>query len=215
MHRILSRAQYLFAGAILLTSSAICMAQGAEPASAPQATANPADLAGLARNAKAQKTAKAKKVFTDDDVDTNVGPLPRMKMDGADNSDEIVAAIVKYKDTHTPEQTEQAVQTWYERYDEMLVATIQENREMQSVGSVNMSNAIELCQQSQDYEQCQKRQMAEQRGSRSDQNRMSNNFTLMNRIQNVFRKVRQGLQMNYLRYPWFRIQNNAINGDDL
>lgn len=191
------------------------MAQGAEPASAPQATANPADLAGLARNAKAQKTAKAKKVFTDDDVDTNVGPLPRMKMDGADNSDEIVAAIVKYKDTHTPEQTEQAVQTWYERYDEMLVATIQENREMQSVGSVNMSNAIELCQQSQDYEQCQKRQMAEQRGSRSDQNRMSNNFTLMNRIQNVFRKVRQGLQMNYLRYPWFRIQNNAINGDDL
>jgi hypothetical protein len=191
------------------------MAQGTEPAASPQATANSADLAALARNAKAQKTAKAKKVFTDDDVEANVGPLPRMKMDGADNSDEIVAAIAKYKETHTPEQTEQAVQTWYERYDEMLVATIKENREMQSVGSVNRSNANELCQQSQDYEQCQQRQMAEQRGSRSDQNRMSNNFTLMNRIQNVFRKVRSGLQTNYLLYPWFRIQNNAINGDDL
>lgn len=199
----------------MLTSSAICMAQGTEPAASPQATANSADLAALARNAKAQKTAKAKKVFTDDDVEANVGPLPRMKMDGADNSDEIVAAIAKYKETHTPEQTEQAVQTWYERYDEMLVATIKENREMQSVGSVNRSNANELCQQSQDYEQCQQRQMAEQRGSRSDQNRMSNNFTLMNRIQNVFRKVRSGLQTNYLLYPWFRIQNNAINGDDL
>jgi hypothetical protein len=191
------------------------MAQGTEPAASPQATANSADLAALARNAKARKTAKAKKVFTDDDVEANVGPLPRMKMDGADNSDEIVAAIAKYKETHTPEQTEQAVQTWYERYDEMLVATIKENREMQSVGSVNRSNANELCQQSQDYEQCQQRQMAEQRGSRSDQNRMSNNFTLMNRIQNVFRKVRSGLQTNYLLYPWFRIQNNAINGDDL
>jgi hypothetical protein len=191
------------------------MAQGTEPAASPQATANSADLAALARNAKAQKTAKAKKVFTDDDVEANVGPLPRMKMDGADNSDEIVAAIAKYKETHTPEQTEQAVQTWYERYDEMLVATIKENREMQSVDSVNRSNANELCQQSQDYEQCQQRQMAEQRGSRSDQNRMSNNFTLMNRIQNVFRKVRSGLQTNYLLYPWFRIQNNAINGDDL
>ncbi|HET6178274.1 MAG TPA: hypothetical protein VFE61_15170 [Candidatus Sulfotelmatobacter sp.] len=199
----------------MLTSSAICMAQGTEPAASPQATANSADLAALARNAKARKTAKAKKVFTDDDVEANVGPLPRMKMDGADNSDEIVAAIAKYKETHTPEQTEQAVQTWYERYDEMLVATIKENREMQSVGSVNRSNANELCQQSQDYEQCQQRQMAEQRGSRSDQNRMSNNFTLMNRIQNVFRKVRSGLQTNYLLYPWFRIQNNAINGDDL
>src|SRR5215831_11562665 len=98
MHRTLSRAHYLFAGAILLASSAICMAQGTEPATAPQTNASAADLAALARNAKAQKTAKAKKVFTDDDVDANVGPLPRMKMDGADNSDQIVAAIVKYKE---------------------------------------------------------------------------------------------------------------------
>lgn len=213
MRRILSRAQHLFA--ILLAASAICMGQDAASAAPPQATPNTADLAALARNAKAQKTAHAKKVFTDDDMEGTAGPLPRMKMDGADNGDEVVAAIAKYKASHTPEQTEQVVQEWYDRYDEMLVATIQENREMQTVGSVNLSNANELCQQSQDYEKCQSRQLAEARGSRADSNRMTKNFALMNRIQNTFRKVRSGLQMNYLNYSWFRIQNNAINGDDL
>ncbi len=191
------------------------MGQDAACAAPPQATANTGDLAALARNTKAQKTAHAKKVFTDDDVEGNAGPLPRMKMDGAEDSDEVVAAITTYKGTHTPEQTEQAVREWYDRYDEMLVATIQENRDMASVGSVNMSNANELCQQSQDYEKCQGRQMAEARGSRADSNRMTKNFALMNRIQRVFMKVRSGLQANNLRYSWFRIQNNSYNGDDL
>ncbi len=189
-----------------------------QPAPAPpptQGSGTASPLAAAASNAKAQKTGHAKKVFTDDDMEVNAGPLPRMKMDGPENGDDIVAAITKYKETHTPEQTEQAIRTWYDRYDEMLVATIQENRDMATIGSVNMSNGNELCQQSQDYEHCQSRQMADQRGSRTDQTQMMKNNALMMRIQRVFQKVRGSLMMNNLHYSWFRIQSNSYNGDEL
>lgn len=207
----------LIAAAVFMASVAVAQNQQT-PAPTPEAQ-SPADagnsLAAAARNAKTQKTSHAKKVFTDEDIDVKAGPLPRMKMDGAENGDEIVAAITNYKATHTEEQTEAAVRTWYDRYDEMLVAAIEENHGMATVNSVNMSNAIEFCQQGQDYQQCQNRQMAEQRGSRSDQNQMMKNNMLVMRIQRVFMKVRSGLQMNNLRYSWYKIQNNAINGDDL
>ena len=208
----------LLAISVLLTGSALGLAQD-QPAPAPppaQSTSGTASpLAAAASNAKAQKTGHAKKVFTDEDMEVNAGPLPRLKMDGAENGDEVVAAIVKYKETHTPEQTEQAVRTWYERYDEMLVAAIQENRDMAALSSANMSNGNELCQQSQDYQQCQNRQMADQRGNRSDQTQMIKNTTLMMRVQRVFMKVRSGLLMNNLHYSWFKIQSNSFNGDDL
>ena len=207
----------LIAVAILIASAAV--AQNQQTSAAMQDGPSPSDggssLAAAARSAKAQKTSHAKKVFTDEDIDVKAGPLPRMKMDGAENGDEIVAAITSYKATHTEEQTEAAVRTWYDRYDEMLVAAIEENRGMATVNSVNMSNAIEFCQQGQDYQQCQSRQMSEQRGSRSDQNQMMKNNVLVMRIQRVFMKVRSGLQMNNLHYSWYKIQNNAINGDDL
>ncbi len=202
---------------LLVGCSALALAQSqAAPAPPPaQGSATASPLAAAASNAKAQKTGRAKKIFTDDDMEANAGPLPRMKMDGPENGDEIVAAITKYKETHTPEQTEQAIRTWYDRYDEMLVATIQENRDMQTIGSVNMSNGNELCQQSQDWEHCQSRQMADQRGSRTDQTQMIKNSALMMRIQRVFQKVRGALMMNNLHYSWFRIQSNSYNGDEL
>jgi hypothetical protein len=202
---------------LLLGSSALALAQSPPAAaSTPAQSSAPASpLAAAASSAKAQKSGHAKKVFTDDDMEANAGPLPRMKMDGPENGDEIVAAITKYKETHTPEQTEQAIRTWYDRYDEMLVATIQENRDMATIGSVNMSNGNELCQQSQDYEHCQSRQMADQRGSRTDQTQMIKNNALMMRIQRVFQKVRGALMMNNLHYSWFRIQSNSYNGDEL
>jgi len=202
---------------LLLSCSLMALGQS-QPAAPPapeQSSATASPLAAAASSAKAQKTAHAKKVFTDDDMEVNAGPLPRLKMDGPENGDEIVAAITKYKETHTPEQTEQAVQTWYDRYDQMLVATIQENREMATIGSVNMSNGNELCQQSQDYEHCQSRQMADQRGNRTDQTQMIKNTALMMRIQRVFQKVKGCLMSNSLHYSWFRIQTNSFYGDEM
>jgi hypothetical protein len=65
-------------------------------------------IAAAARSAKAQKAAHAKKVVIDEDMEVMAGPLPRLKIDGPENSDEVVAAIAQYKLTQ-PEQTEQAV----------------------------------------------------------------------------------------------------------
>lgn len=61
-------------------------------------------IAAAARSAKAQKAAHAKKVVTDEDMKAFAGPLPRLKMDGPENADEVVTAIEQYKLTHTPEQ---------------------------------------------------------------------------------------------------------------
>jgi hypothetical protein len=85
-------------------------------------------------------------------------------MDGAENADEVVAAICKYKTTHTSEQAEEAIHIWYDRYDEMLQTAIRVNLDVQTLRAANMSNGYELCVQSQDYQQSQNRQMAEQRG---------------------------------------------------
>jgi hypothetical protein len=211
-------------GAVLLASSGLSLAQKASPpaATTSKPAASTADasgetssspLAAAARSTKAQKAAKAKKVFTDEDMEATAGPLPRLKMDGAENADEVVAAICKYKTTHTPEQTEEAMHIWYDRYDEMLQAAIRVNLDVQTLRAANMSNGYELCVQSQDYRQCQNRQMAEQRGARNDQLELAKNNNLTVRIQHSFMKIRNGLQMQNLRYPWFKIRTtNNIDG---
>ena len=170
IHRVHRRG--FLASSVLLAASALSLAQNQPaptPPPAPSAAGTASPLAAAASDAKAQKTGHAKKVFTDEDMEVNAGPLPRLKMDGPENGDEVVTAISECIKTHTPEQTEQAIRTWYERYDEMLVAAIKENRDMATLNNANMSNGNELCQQSQDYQQCQSRQIADQRGNRSDQ----------------------------------------------
>jgi len=204
MQAFLSRQRCVLSALVLLAFTVLISAQNAAPPQEPADTGSP--LAAAARSAKAQKATHAKKVFTDEDMEATAGPLPRLKMDGAENADEVVAAISKYKITHTPEQTEQAVRIWYDRYDEMLAAAIQENQDMTSLRNANVSNGYELCQQSQDYQQCQNRQMAEQRGARSDQLEMARNNALITRVQHSFMKVRNGLQMNNLHYDWFKIR---------
>jgi hypothetical protein len=215
MRPCLSKLRYLLPVAILVASSALSLGQDQQAPAAP-ASQTPANagspLAAAARGAKAQKAAHAKKVFTDEDMEVTAGPLPRLKMDGAENADDIVVAITAYKATHTPEQTENAVRTWYDRYDEMLAAAIKENLEMKVLRDANSSNGYDLCQQSQDYQQCQNRQMAEQRGARNDQIQMITNTNLEVRIQHAFMKVRNGLMKNSLHYDWFKVR--TTNGID-
>jgi len=170
-------------------------------------------LAAAARDAKTQKSVHSKRVFTDENVEATDGPLPRLKTDGPENSDEVIAAIRKYKLTHNAEQTEQAVRAWYEKYDQMLAAAIQDNQDTQTLRSVNASNSAEFCQEGGDYEQCRNRQMAEARSARSDQAQMTKNTQLEMRVQRGFEKVRNGLGVNNLHYDWFKIRN--INGTDL
>lgn len=145
-------------------------------------------------------------------MEATAGPLPRLKMDGPENGDEVIAAIAKYKAEHTPEQTENAVHIWYDRYDDMLAAAINTNIDVTVLRQTNYNNGYDLCQQSQDYQQCNNRQMAEMRGARTDQAEMTKNNNLEVRIQHAFMKVRGGLMMNRLQYDWFKIR--TTNGID-
>jgi hypothetical protein len=180
--------------------------QTSSPQPPEKASDNADSVAGIARQTKAQKASHAKKVWTDDDIDAVAGPLPRLQMQGPENADEIVAAIALYKKTHTPEQTENAVHSWYTKYDEELAAAIQENLDLASLREANMANGYEMCQQSQDYEYCQKRHNAEARGARDDQSNIKANSIFMVRSQHAFMKIRNGLSQNGLRYDWFKIR---------
>ena len=173
---------------------------------APPPSDSGSSLADVVRSSKAQKSGHAKKVLTDEDMEDTAGPLPRLKMEGAENADQVVAAIAAYKTTHKPEETENAVRIWYERYDEMLAAAIQENLDLKTLRDENLNNGYELCQQSQDYEHCQSRRMAEMRGAQHDRAKMSENTNLMVRVQHSFQKIRNGLQQNNLHYDWFKIR---------
>jgi hypothetical protein len=200
---------------VLFVGSALAFAQSqptpARPP-APNAAATASPLAAAARNTKEKAAAHVKKVITDEDMEATAGPLPRLKMDGAENADDVVIAIATYKSTHTPEQTEAAVHIWYDRYDEMLAAAIQQNLDVKVLRDANYSNGYELCQESQDYQQCRNRQMAELRGARNDQLEMAKNSNLEVRIQHAFMKVRNGLMQNGLRYDWFKVR--TTNGID-
>jgi hypothetical protein len=171
-----------------------------------QAPANGSSLAAVVRNSKAQKTAHAKKVVTEENLEPSAGPLPKLKMDGAENADDVMAAIVAYKADHSAAETEDAVRRWYDKYDDELAAAIQANQDIKTLRDANVSNGYELCQQGRDYEKCAKRQRAEQGGARLDQSQIESNNQLMVRIQHSFMKIRNGLNQNGLQYEWFKVR---------
>jgi hypothetical protein len=201
---------------ILIVLPSFAVAQQPPVASAapePTATGTEQSLGAVARTSKAQGSSHARKVITEDDMDAIANALPHLRTEGAENSDEVIAAIGKYKETHTPAETEGAVQAWYERYDEDLAAAIQDNQTVQSLREENASNGYELCRQGGDYQSCENRRRAEYIGQRHDQYTLSRNLALEVRIQHVFMKVRGGIMRYNLRYDWFKIR--TTNGIDL
>ena len=198
---------------VLLLAASVAQQTPVAPAvPEPTATGTEQSLGAVARNSKKPGSAPAKKVITEDDMDAPANILPRLRMEGAENADEIIAAIGKYKQSHTPEQTEEVVQGWYERYDEELAAAIQQNQTVNTLREENLSNGYEICREGGDYQSCENRRRAEYVGTRHDQTTVRNNTTLEVRIQHVFMKVRNGMMRYGLRYDWFKIR--TTNGID-
>jgi len=133
-------------------------------------------------------------------------------MDGTENSDEIIAAILTYRKNHAAKETESVIRAWFERYDEMLAPAIHNRTETRNLRAANTSNGYELCLESQDYEHCHNRQMAEQRGARHDQVQMADDLNIESRIQQAFMRIRNALCVNNLRYDWFKVR--TTNGVD-
>ena len=136
----------------------------------------------------------------------SVGPLPRLKMNEADNGEEVVAAITKYKQSHTPAETEDVIRRWYEEYDEELQAAITDNAELKTLREANMNNGNGLCQAGTDYEKCQKRRLAEMNGAQHDQDEIKNNNDRIVRIQHSLVSIRNRLLQMGLHYDWFRVR---------
>lgn len=175
-------------------------------AAPPQTSSSDKSIATAVRDSKAPKNSHAKKVFTDDDMDAGTSPLPRLKMDGIDNTDQIIAEVGNYRKSHTPEQTEQVLHDWYDEYDSQLAAAIENNQSRQTLMQENQRNGYELCQQGGDYEQCAKRQMSEAVGARNDQTTIARNNALIHRLQTAFMKIRNSLYPYNLHYGWFKIR---------
>lgn len=178
----------------------------------PTSTGTPQSLAAAAQNSKKQAKSHAKKIFTEDDMDPSQNALPPLTMDDAENSDDVVAAIGEYKRTHSPQETEDAVRAWYEKYDQELAAAIKQNAVVSALREENNSNGYELCRESGDYQACQARQRAEYIGARHDQATINKNGALEVRIQHAFMKVRGGILRYNLHYDWFKIR--TTNGID-
>jgi hypothetical protein len=204
----------------LILLLALCFQSGAQSSSGssqvpdeqrPSTSDAEGSIAAAARSSKRPNGARAKKVFSDEDMEAWSGPLPKLKMEGTENSDEILAAISAYQVNHTPEQTEKAVRLWYERYDEILRAAIENGMEMQSLRNTNSSNSYQLCSEGQNQD-CRAHQIAAQRSAPNDQAQMQRNFNAESRIQQAFMRVRNALWMHNLRYPWFKVR--TTNGID-
>jgi hypothetical protein len=169
-------------------------------------------LAEIAKQAQKNKSAHAKKLITEDELDAMKGPIPRISMEGADNADEIVAAIGAYQAKHTKEETEQVVHDWYDNYDTMLGTAIHDSLESKDRRDSTLFTGFQLCQQSDDYQKCELKRQAEMRGARHDQLVMRDDGMVMGRIQQCFMKIRNGITQYGLAYPWFKVRNGNGNG---
>jgi hypothetical protein len=192
-------------------------AQTSTPSSNPQTeqTSEGSDtsLGVAARKAKAQKSSRPSKTFTDEDMDARSGPLPRLRLDGPDNAEDVLDAIYTYKTAHTAEQTEQAIHDWYDRYDQMVLAAINQNRNMNTVRNVNGNNTYDLCQESEDPRSCQYNQRSSGESMRSDSTVMMKNSNLQQRIQQDMARISVGLFEANLRYEWFKLR--AFDGSEI
>ena len=120
----------------LMTLLGLSSAQNRPPSSPPPSQTSPESedpLGTVSRRAKAQKDVHSKKIITDDDLQSSLGPLPRLKMNEAENGEDVLIAITKYKQTHSPEQTETAVRRWYDEYDKELADAIKDNLEIKAL----------------------------------------------------------------------------------
>jgi hypothetical protein len=150
-------------------------------------------LADVARETKVKL--KSAKVVVDEDTQglrRRAGVLPAIPADGIDNSAEIMKAVIAFKKSHTPEETEQMVREWYEDYDAALQGLAADNARIENAAPPRVRTQ-------QEYEVAvELRQM--------DLQRQKQNGFQMARIQGTFGKVRSLLQKENMNFDWFKIR---------
>ncbi len=198
MTRPICRLCVAFATLIVMGSTSL--AQGSSSAS------TDASLAEAARRLRPQKSVHPDKVFTGDEVEENDGPLPRLHAEGDDNSGDIVAAIVRYKETHSAAETEKTIHEWYDRFDQALASAIQENIDLNAEWFGSPANPYAQCQQGPELAACQKRAGDAINRTQDVHKQIKANENLIGRIQQRFLSVRRGIRQSGLAYSWFKVR---------
>lgn len=190
---------------ILVNTSVALRAQDPTCASSSSDAAQES-VAAAASRAKSQRTLHAKKVFTDEDLPVALGPLPPLKMNEAENGEEVVAAIAEYQQTHKRDETEAVVHRWYDEYDKQLEDAIKRNLQIKAVRNANSMNAAAMCETGEDYEKCENRRIAEWRDVRYDQAEILRNNEKIVRLQHSLMNIRNRLMQMGYRYDWFKVR---------
>ena len=86
-------------------------------------------------------SAKPKHVFTDDDMSVRKSPIPSIALQGADNTEEVLAAIHDFRATHDAAATEDVVHDWFDEQTEDLSEAIAANLRLQKHNQMRMESA--------------------------------------------------------------------------
>jgi hypothetical protein len=168
-------------------------------------------LAEQARNAPKPTTAKAKVVFTNDNLHRegqSAFPLVRLEQD---DSDAIVKAMIDYRYGHTGKETEEAIHKWYDLQYERLAEMKNEATQIRERQASRYSYQ-EQPRSQEDYKRIVARQRSEMLTMQNDQQIVTNNSKLTQRIYATLQKVNLGLRRANLSYEWFVMKNIYDDG---
>lgn len=190
-----------FISLILLLSSLSCSQDGIP------------SLGDAARRARQGKPAtKAKVQITEENLGTSKSIFPGIHPE-LDNSDEIAKAMIAYRAEHTPKETEDAIRTWFDYYDQRMANAIREQKEIQDRRIQRSMNSEEEYDGSpEDYRKLQALRRAENRSAVSDEQTHRADSLLVAKTQQTFQQVRSLLGRAGMNFPWFKIRFGNGNG---
>jgi hypothetical protein len=185
----------------LLVATTVVLFTGLLLAQAPAAEPQPS-LADVARQNREQKRPKAKVVFTEDTITASKGPIPEIRADLTDNSDDIVAAIEQFRSKHTAKETETAVRDWYDAEDSQLAYEYAQAEDMYR-SSWQYSSEDHNMVTPQQYRE---RELAANRAYSVKRQSVQESTERKQRLQSRLGKVRTGIRKIGLNYEWFKVR---------
>ena len=177
------------------------------------------DVAKRNDAAKKEKDApaKAKRVFTDDDMSVRKSPIPAIALQGADNTDQVLAAIHEFRASHNAEETENVVHEWFDEQSQVLSAAIEANVQQQQFNQMRMEVAQDSAPYPYNYgydgdpSKLNERIRTERLSQRVYARSAQENFQVIFRIQQSLMKVRVDVicrpnKTTPAAYDWFKIR---------
>jgi hypothetical protein len=163
-------------------------------------------LAEQAKKAQKPTTAKAKIVFTNDNLHKEgQNPFPMVRLE-QDDSEAIVKSMIDYRYGHTAKETEDAIHKWYDFHYERLADMKNEATQIRERQS-NRYSYQEQPRTQEDYKRIVARQRSDMLTMQNDQQIMASNSKLTQRIYMTLQKVNMGLRKANLNYEWFVMKN--------